>query len=87
MKIFIFILFSLGVFAPQSKNDWTIYPNPARTYFNISTMAEELLPYVKIFNMQGLLVQEEFIGRGQTLVCIVIHMKPGTYIVYMEDRK
>ena len=87
MKVFIFILFSLGVFAPQSKSDWIMYPNPARDYFNISTTKDELLPYVKIFDMKGILVKEVFIGKEQTFVRIDINLRPGTYIVYMEDRK
>jgi hypothetical protein len=64
-----------------------MYPNPARSYINISTKEEELLPYLKIFDMNGILMQEEFIGRGQTFVHINIHLRSGRYVVYMEDFK
>ena len=87
MKTILIILFGLGFFAPQSINDWTMYPNPARDHITIKTNEGELLPYVKIYDMQGRLRQTFTIGTGQMSVQINFHLSPGKYIVYLTNTR
>ena len=87
MKIIIVILFGLGFFVPQSVSDWTMYPNPARDHITIKTDEGELLPYVKIYDMQGRLRDEVYIGTGQMSVYINLRLPSGKYIVYLTNVK
>ena len=82
--IFCFV-FGVVINTTSQTVDWTLYPNPAKTYFNIST-AGELLPYVDIYNYSIQLVREQYIGTGQRFVRVDVHgLKPGSYIVCMKD--
>jgi hypothetical protein len=85
MKIILFLLFLL--FAPQSTLLWNLYPNPAHDHFTVEVAEGELLPYVKIYDWNGRLVQQETIGSGQRCFEIYIHLKPGKYIVYLSGEK
>ena len=86
-RLILILCFVFGVVINTASQtiDWIIYPNPAKTYFNIST-AGELLPYVDIYNYSIQLVREQYIGTGQRFVRInVSGLKPGSYIVCMKD--
>ena len=86
MKVVLFIiLFSLCLFAPKSTDEWTMYPNPCKTYFNIETKTGILPAYIKIYDMNGRKVLEKHIGEEQMFVRIEIMFRPGSYIVYLED--
>jgi hypothetical protein len=87
MKVILFILFSLDVFAPRSVSDWKIYPNPAKTYFNISVSEGTLPAWVRVYDRQGRIVLLRHIEKNQTLVKININLKPGVYIVYLDNNK
>jgi hypothetical protein len=77
MKIFLFILFTLAVFTPIKDVEWRMYPNPAK---------EGVLPkYVKIYDMNGKLVQKDLI-QGKMMVRVELNLRPGNYIVKLEDR-
>ena len=85
MKIFIFILFTLGVFVPQSTREWSMYPNPAKDHIIVEVQDGVLPKYIVIYNMNGVLVQKEFV-EGQMSVMIQLRLRPGMYIVYLEDK-
>ena len=87
MKIIIIILFGLGFFAPQSINDWTMYPNPAKDHITLKVNEGELLQYVKIYDMQGRLRQTFTIVTGQMSVQISLHLSPGEYVVYLTNTR
>jgi hypothetical protein len=84
MKIFFIIL--LSIFLSRDDNRWSIYPNPAREYFNIEAKTGEFAPYVKIYNYNGSLIFEKYIGQGQTFVRIDISLRPGTYVVFLDTK-
>jgi Secretion system C-terminal sorting domain len=86
MKIITVILFSLFLFAPQSERVWTMYPNPARDHVTIDIKDGELAKYIKIYDMNGRLVQEESID-GRALIQMNLHLRPGSYVVFLEDKK
>jgi len=93
MKKILLVLFCLLVvifFVVLTKggdgNDWYIYPNPAHDYFNIKLIEGELKPVIKIYDFEGRLVQEEFIGRGLNTIRIDIDLKPGEYFVILDDK-
>jgi hypothetical protein len=85
MKIILFLLFLL--FAPQSNQLWTLYPNPVHDHFTVEVAEGELLPYLRIYNWDGILVQKETIGSGQKCFEVYIHLKRGKYIVYLSSEK
>ena len=87
MKIIIIILFGLGFFAPQSINDWTMYPNPAKDHITLKVNEGELLQYVKIYDMYGRFVEVFNIGTVQTSVQISLHLSPGKYVVYLTNTR
>jgi hypothetical protein len=86
MKILLFILLTLGVFVPKSSSDWKMYPNPARTYFNVEVKNGTLPAYVKVYDMQGRLMLKKFIGTDQMFARIEISFRPGKYIVYLDNQ-
>jgi hypothetical protein len=68
----------------------TMYPNPVRvnTHFTITTKADELLPYVDIYNSSSQLVYERYIGTGLKTVTInVTGLHPGYYVVCVKNYK
>jgi hypothetical protein len=65
---------------------WTIYPNPAKDYFYVEATEGILPSYVEIYDMNGRLMQEEYIGKGVSIKLINVHLKDGMYIVYLEDK-
>jgi hypothetical protein len=86
MKIILFILLTFAVFAPRSTPDWVMYPNPARDYFCIEVKSGTLPAYVRVYDMQGRLVLNKFIGEEMMFARIQISFRPGTYIVYLVDK-
>lgn len=85
MKIFLVILFSLCFFAPQGQREWTMYPNPAKDHLTVEIKAGEMPKYIKIYDMNGRLVQIEE-TRGSNVVRFNLHLKSGSYVVNLEDR-
>jgi Secretion system C-terminal sorting domain len=85
MKIILGILLFCSSFFVTG--DWTMYPNPARDHITIKTDEGELLPYVKIYDMQGRLRDEIYIGTGQMSVEINLRLPSGKYIVYLTNVK
>ena len=86
-RLILILCFVFGVVINTASQtiDWILYPNPAKIYFNISTVGE-LLPYVDIYNYAMQLVYEQYIGTGQQLIRVDIRsLKPGTYIVCFKD--
>ena len=89
MKIFLFILlFGLGLFAPQSSTDWSMYPNPVRTrsYFTIEVKEGVLPCYIKIIDMNGKVILYKYLGEDLMFARIEVFFRPGTYVVYLEDK-
>jgi hypothetical protein len=84
MKIILTISFLMFILFGTS--DWSMYPNPAKDHFTVEAEDGELLPYVRIYDMQGRLMQQEYIGTGVSSKLIYIHLKPGKYIVYLDDK-
>jgi hypothetical protein len=89
MRRYLLILFivicSCFLFA-QDKRGWTMYPNPAHDHITIESLDNTLPPIVKIYDFNGRLVLEKNIGRENHSVEIELNLRPGTYIVTMEDR-
>jgi hypothetical protein len=65
---------------------WTIYPNPAKDHFFVEATEGILPSYIEIYDMNGRLMQEEFIGKGVVLKRIDVQLKSGSYVVYLEDK-
>jgi hypothetical protein len=86
MKILLIIFLFLALFANKSTTDWTMYPNPARDYFCIEVKEGTLPDYVVIYDMKGRLVLKKFIGHEMMFARIEIYFRPGSYLVYLEDR-
>jgi hypothetical protein len=84
MKIILIILLLFGFFAPQSQREWIMYPNPAKDHITIETVDGVMPKYVKFYDMNGRLVLK-VATEGRTLVRIEFHLKPGSYIVNLED--
>jgi hypothetical protein len=85
MKIVLFILFTLAVFAPQKDVEWRMYPNPAKDHITIEIKEGVLPKYVNIYDMNGRLVQKK-LTKGQMTVVVGLSLKPGSYIVKLEER-
>jgi hypothetical protein len=85
MKIVLFILFTLAVFAPTKDVEWKMYPNPAKDHITIEIKDGDFAKYVNIYNMNGILVQKEFI-KGQSVIRVELHLRPGSYIVKLEEK-
>jgi hypothetical protein len=85
MKIFLFILFTLAVFTPIKDVEWRMYPNPAKDHITIEVKEGVLPKYVKIYDMNGKLVQKDLI-QGKMMVRVELNLRPGNYIVKLEDR-
>jgi hypothetical protein len=82
--LILFLFFAVPSYAHKNE-DWHIYPNPARTCFNIECKEGILPPYVKIYNNSGLLVFKQYIGTNLKYVHIEINLPPGVYIVFLES--
>ena len=67
-------------------SDWYMYPNPAKDYFIIETNEGTLPAYVRIYDMRGRLVLKKYIGEDQIFTRIEIYFRPGSYIVYLNDK-
>lgn len=86
MRIALFVLFFLLCsFIPNSKGgDWIMYPNPANDHVFIKSLEGTLLPYVNIYNMNGVKVFTEYIGAEQTEVKLDLDLSTGSYIVFLS---
>ena len=63
-----------------------IYPNPARTYINISINEETLsTKIIRIFDSSGKLVLTKILDRGITDAHIPLMLNPGIYTVTFES--
>jgi hypothetical protein len=75
----------LAVLAPLKDVEWYMYPNPARDHVTIEVKEGVLPKYVKIYDMNGRLVQKE-LTQGKMTVRIELRLKRGNYIVKLEDK-
>jgi hypothetical protein len=62
-----------------------MYPNPARDHLTIEIKGGEITKYIKIYDMNGRLVQIEA-TMGRNVVRFNLHLKTGRYVVNLEDR-
>lgn len=86
MRFILIILLFLFSLISRSSSDWRMYPNPAKDHVTVEVTDGELPQYFRIYNMQGECVAEKYIGKGMMALRIEIHLRPGMYIVYLEDR-
>jgi hypothetical protein len=66
------------------KSTITIYPNPARDYFNVSFQEQERSlehQILKIFDLSGKLCLESILNSGNNNYHVLFNLKSGIYIV------
>ncbi len=84
------IISEFNVFGTETKvlpgeKGITIYPNPASDILNISVNEEELIPdSVRIYDLSGKIVYENFYGSGLISVQIPSNIRSGVYIVNLS---
>ena len=86
MRFILAILFVAFLSFQGDKSDWIMYPNPARDHFFVEVKDGTLQRYLRIYDMQGRLLQTEYIGSEQKIVRIDVDLPSGMYVVKMEDR-
>lgn len=96
LTLFAFCLAGITAFGQEHRsapvtgvNEETVlvYPNPAVSSVTIKT-AESLTDaeyHVKIYNLQGTVVEESVVRGGGALVVDIDHLEDGVYIVAIVD--
>jgi hypothetical protein len=85
MKLIIVLVLVAFLGFSDTNTDWMMYPNPAKEYVNIHANSGTLPRFIRIYDNNGRLVLKRDIGKEQTNVRIDLSLKPGTYIVKLED--
>ena len=80
------IIFGTATKVNAVRGGVVIYPNPARGYFNIEVNEEMIFPdTVRIYDLSGKIVYENFYGFGLINVRLPSNIKSGIYIVNLSS--
>lgn len=67
----------------NKRNNWSIYPNPAKDYISIQTSENKLNPYYKIHNINGLLLREGILNQSETRISVK-ELPKGMYFIELN---
>jgi uncharacterized repeat protein (TIGR02059 family) len=81
-----FTLFGVPSNVNTGEKDFVLYPNPAGDFFNIATHEQIIAPdFVRIFDLSGKIVYENFYESGPLNVQIPSYIKSGVYLVTLSS--